>query len=599
MNKFIWLSVLVLYVHGSCLNQDDILYRSFDGTCNNLLYTNYGKTGNTFLRSYAPYNDTMTNRVSPRVISNTIASTQQSLKNGKGINTLEFMFGQFVNHDLQSTLRSPFPLYIELPEGDFLIGLKDTPTFGNKSYIIINDTQTINGEVINEATSWLDLSTVYGNSDIEAVALRNTDGTLKTSQQYACKFPPPFFSELPCNSSYRVTFEELPPSITQVPELQYPDVNFPPRPDGTGVMNSGDFRVNGNVALTLLHTLFIREHNRIVEELKEDFPYANGKFLYDTARKLNIAQYQNIVFYEYLPTIVPTLNTSQLSYPGYNVFTNPDTSYIFDNVAFRYGHSAFDSYQARDMCNETFTVVPDWYTQIVNPYQDITKFVFAGTSGPEPFLIPDVLSAARTPENVWYSLIYNEGGKIDTLVVDDLRNLGAGFFPIDLFAVDIVRARIARVPNYVTLRNDWFSSTPSRNKIYGTAQCPLSYQTSSVDDPIECFSVITSDINLANKLKQLYKKVKYIDAVVGVLSEDIANNAVLPPTISNIIYNEYNRKRVSDRFWFERIYSKSTLRKIKSRKLSDLLIDNFDIPSDFPFKNENAFLVPNNVYSQC
>ena len=541
----------------------------------------------------------MTNRVSARVISNTIGSTYQSLKNGKGINTLEFMFGQFINHDLQSTLRSQAPLFIELPEGDFLSGLNGTPKIGNKSYIIINDTQTLDGEVINMATSWLDLSTIYGNSDIEAVALRNTDGTLKTSQQYACKFPPPFFSGLPCNTSYRVTFDDLPPSITQVPELQYPDINFPPRPDGTGVMNSGDFRVNGNVALTLLHTLFIREHNRIVSELKEDFPYANSKFLYDTARKINIAQYQNIVFYEYLPTIIPTLNNNQLSYPGYNMFTNPDTSYIFDNVAFRYGHSAFDSYQARDMCNETFPVVPDWYTQIVNPYQDITKFVFAGTSGPEPFLIPDVLSAARVPENIWYSLIYNEGGKIDTLVVDDLRNLGAGFFPIDLFAVDIIRARIARVPNYVTLRKDWYSPIKSDNKIYGKGNCSLLYETSSSDDPIDCFTIITSDFNLATKLKQLYGKVKYIDAVVGVLSENINSNSVLPPTISNIIYNEYNRKRISDRFWFERIFSKSSVQKIKSRKLSDLLVDNFNIPQNFPFKNGNAFLVPNAIQSQC
>ncbi|SNW62722.1 Haem peroxidase [Orpheovirus IHUMI-LCC2] len=584
--------LLISYVTSSCIDIENLIYRTHDGSCNNLLFNTRGKVNNPFLRLQEK---STSSDVNARLISNNIAATRESLKNGKGVNTLEFMFGQFINHDVQSTTRSPAPLFISLPEGDMLSFLPGTPSINNQSYIIVNDTIKVNGEVINGATSWLDLSSIYGNNENAGRVLRANDGTLKTSSQWACSFPPPFFSQLPCNVNDRVTFDNLPPSILQVPELGNPDINFPPRPDGSGVMNSGDFRVNGNVALALLHTLFIREHNRLVTNLKTSHPTWNADTLYEVARKINIAQYQNIVFYEYLPTIMPQITNSQLRYTGYNPLVNADTSYDFDGVAFRYGHTAFDSYQARNLYNETFVVVPDWYLQFVNPYQDPTKFVFAGTSGPEPFLIPDVLSAARTMENVWYSLIYNEGGKIDTLVVDDLRNLGAGFFPIDLFAVDIVRARIANISNYVQLRNKWYSKVPANNKIYGKVGCPQSLYSSVQDDPVACFSFITSNMELAEKLKSVYGKVKYVDAVVGALAEDIPNNYFLPPTISNIIYDEYNRKRVGDRFWFE-LYPDLVVSKIRNRKFKDLLVDNFDIPNNFPFKNSNAFLVPEVAY---
>jgi hypothetical protein len=574
-----------------------------NGSGNNVDNTEWGSKGRPFYRIITEGDriSDISNLPNPRLVSNVVGSSNTELTNGYGVNLLESMFGQFINHDLQSTLRSPAPLILPLPSDDFLIGLPGTPQIGPNLYaIIVNNTVLNNlGEVINVQTSWLDLSTIYGTSNTDDLALRNSDGTLKMSSQYACAFPPPSFGALPCNESYRVSFNDLPPSTLQVPELGKPDVNFPPRADGTGVFNDADFRVNSNVALTLIHTLYKREHNRLVEKFRQEDSSLTGEELYQLAKSRNIAQYQQHVFYEYLPAIIPNIQNRLMRYSGYNASLVPDTSYEFDLGAFRYGHSAFTTYKVVDRCQNPLTVVPDWYLGI-NPYQDPQKFVFAGTSGPEPFLIPDVLSAARNEENVWYSLIYREGGKVDTLISNDLRNLGAGFFPIDLFAIDILRGRVANLSTYYEIRKKYydmynFGSSFNQAHIYGRLLCPLSFETSVDNDPLSCFSYITGDTELATKLKTLYGKVKNIDAVVGLLSEKISLGYRLPPTIAHIVFSEYNRKRLSDRFWFEDILSQREIRRLKSFK--DVLALNFNVDRDLI--SRGAFYVPRRSPRNC
>lgn len=112
--------------------------------------------------------------------------------------------------------------------------------------------------------------------------------------------------------------------------------------------NTGEDRGNENLGLIAVHTLFMREHNRIASELSRLNPSWNDQTLFFETRKILIAIYQHIIFNEWLPLIigpdyVKTLNLFSLNgtafYQQYDPNINPSIANEFATAAFRYGHS--------------------------------------------------------------------------------------------------------------------------------------------------------------------------------------------------------------------------------------------------------------------
>ena len=96
----------------------------------------------------------------------------------------------------------------------------------------------------------------------------------------------------------------------------------------------GDIRGDENIALHSMHTLWVREHNRIADMLKSLNPQWSDGLLYKTARKINTALWQHITYNEYIPLLA-----NLPAYTGYDNTVDPSILNAFSAAAFRYGHS--------------------------------------------------------------------------------------------------------------------------------------------------------------------------------------------------------------------------------------------------------------------
>merc|ERR1711981_1169577 len=95
-----------------------------------------------------------------------------------------------------------------------------------------------------------------------------------------------------------------------------------------------------------MHVLFLREHNRIAKLLKEYLPRSLHKdeILYQEARRIVSAEMQNIVYGEYLPTILGVdymqkYNLVVAEETLYDRLLDPTIFNSFATSAFRFGHS--------------------------------------------------------------------------------------------------------------------------------------------------------------------------------------------------------------------------------------------------------------------
>lgn len=132
-------------------------------------------------------------------------------------------------------------------------------------------------EQLNLLTAYIDASQVYGVDDFQSKGLREFKrGLLK-------------FTDGPNNRPY----------LPHKNDAACHDVNVTNQ-----CFDAGDARVNNNLGLTSLHTLFLREHNRIAEELERLNPEWSDERLFNEARRIVIALYQHVVFTEYLPALI-------------------------------------------------------------------------------------------------------------------------------------------------------------------------------------------------------------------------------------------------------------------------------------------------------
>ena len=224
-------------------------------------------------------------------------------------------WGQFLDHDMDLSPEAeplipgvPFfseSMTIVSPDcnrGDILC----TIDFPRSQHVMINNRR----EHTNAITGFIDGSMVYGSDEERASALREYRlGRLKVEDG----------GMLPYN----------------VDDLEVAALHGT---DPTEMNLAGDVRANEQIGLTAMHTLFVREHNRLAARLLDAYPTSNDQEIYLMARKIVGAEIQKITYDEFLPILLgPVYKPDE--YSGYDSNVNPAISTEFSTVAFRVGHT--------------------------------------------------------------------------------------------------------------------------------------------------------------------------------------------------------------------------------------------------------------------
>ena len=111
--------------------------------------------------------------------------------------------------------------------------------------------------------------------------------------------------------------------------------------------NSGDVRVNEQLNLIVMHTVWMREHNRVARSLSRLNPGWSDETTFQEAKRIVVAEYQHIVYNEWLPVILGAeYMTSFGLWPLSKGFSSkymdtfdPRVTNEFATAAFRFGHS--------------------------------------------------------------------------------------------------------------------------------------------------------------------------------------------------------------------------------------------------------------------
>lgn len=468
--------------------------RSIDGSGNNPGDPTMGAANTMLVRSvasdYADGTDAPSGatRPSARAISNGVCAQSGSVLNGIGASDFIWQWGQFVDHDIDlSGGASPAePFNIAVPAGDPFFDPLNTGTaeIGLDRTVWMHDGAGVRQQM-NQISSWIDASNVYGSDQARADELRRLDGSgkLKTT-------PSANGDLLPFNVN---GFDNAPTGMDPTLFL------------------AGDVRANEQVGLTAMHTLFVREHNRICDFYNFFFFWLSGDQVYERARTIVGAEMQKITYEEFLPVLLGPGGLSP--YSGYDPSVNGAIINHFSTASYRYGHSQLSSTLLR--LDGSLNEIPQGHLPLLSGFFDPSQIINGG--GIDPLLRG---LSQQTAQNV------------DTLVVDDVRNFlfgppGAGGF--DLASLNMQRGRDHGLADYNTVR--------------------VSYGLPAVTS----FGEITSDANLATALQNLYGDVNDVDLWVAGLAEDHVPGAMVGETVRAVVGGQFENLRDGDRFFYRNV----------------------------------------------
>jgi len=526
----------------SCNRNDK--FRTVDGSCNNLDNPLWGMSMTPMQRiAKAEYAEQSTPRraksgrplPSPRLLTQEVLGTGNR-RSTRGITTFFVQMGQFIDHDLTLTPEETEPeccdlnragepwvfnenfdrdrcIPIEIPDDDRIWGRRGRTCFEvHRSLVALaipDCAASPQREQWDALTHFLDSSNVYGSTVMEARDVR--DGML-------LKVNPR--SELIRGGGGRSV---LPACANDRANRNNNACAGPCQERDRSCKIAGDQRVNEQIGLTSHHTLWLREHNRLAAALESLNTHWNEERVFQEARRILIAQWQHIIYNEWLPILLgETYMTTFDLFPQTSGYTNtynerldPRINNEFATAAFRFGHS----------------MMP---TEV--PSRDRNRRINRNVNLHQIF---NNVSMFESEDNLMDDLIRGQSGEAaaawDPAFNEDLVNR---LFDeeLDLPALNINRGRDHGIPGY----NRYREICKSRIAQFGGARSFRDLTTGGF--------LTNTDVEL---LQSVYDDVDDIDLFVGATLEENLNDALLGPVFTCIIGDQFQRLKEGDRFYFE------------------------------------------------
>jgi hypothetical protein len=446
---------------------------------------------------------------SEREISNRVfAQDADPVLNPLRTNNFLWQFGQFLDHDFGITVEAePLELiHIPVPPDDpfFEPTLRPNIVIGRQEHVGGETTERLS---LNLQTGWIDASQVYGYG-------QDLPGPVSTGPT------PDVLREF---SGGRLIVEAgtdlLPRVASPLP---------PPFPDTVFVC--GDFfpRCNETPGLTMIHTLFVREHNRKVGELAAEHPTWTDEELFQAGRRWIMSLMQAITKNEFVPAIT---GKRPLKYRGHEPSANGRLGMEFEHSLYRVGHTFLprvleqgDGRPALDLGASLFQA-----SAIFQTSADLDALVRGFLGQPHEKVDCQVADGVR-----------------NTLVVDEPGTPGTLF---DLPAINVARGREIGLPGYNDVR-----------QAFGLPR---------VASWGEAF-----DADATARLSSVYAGPDDVDLFAGGICEQRVPGGHVGPLVAAVIHQQLQDLMEADRFWYENTEDRRWIEEVERYTLAELIRNN-------------------------
>jgi Animal haem peroxidase/RTX calcium-binding nonapeptide repeat (4 copies) len=601
-------------------------FRSLDGSGNNLLNPNLGQAGNIYRRfgeaNYGENGSIVSDLPNARLVSNVIFNDLfVNLFSENNASHLISIWGQFLDHTFglakTGTEKAGIAFDNNHPLEDFQNDF-GVISFTRSEGVLVNGQR----EQINTVSSFIDGWSIYGGTEARLEWLREgvVDGDMSNN-----------------GAKLLLTDGYLPRADVRGDSTIAPQMALMGRlrAEPSSAIVAGDVRANENTGLTATHTLFAREHNRIVDLLPD---YLDEETKFQIARKVVTAEQQYITYNEYLPSIGVDLDF----YQGYDSTVDTSITNEFAAVGYRAHsmvHQDFE-FDLKDVSDADLAILISQGATLEGDEIAIQ----VGTQAGNPSII-NKIGLGNVFEGL-FDHTYNNNEQID----NELRSLQfqipqfgqagtiQGFLNgvVDLGAIDIQRGRDHGILSYNDLREAFglervysfyditgedpdaikaFVDSEDLKNVDGTriTSADLIFDAEDLDlndphildfiaildkegnleaDPQEIAELIADNepvegitairrSTIAARLEALYQDVDKVDAFTGMVSEQHASGTEFGELQLAMWKQQFEALRDGDRFFY---LNDSDLAEIKTRfgisyelSFADLIANNTDL----------------------